>query len=259
MSQVKVSGNASGTGVLTIAAPNTNTDYTLTLPAETGTVLTSGGAIDVNASAPADSVAIDSSGNVGIGTTSPSGKLHVVGNETYFQRPGDTVYLRINTANGAADLDAIGGVMRFRTDTTERMRIDANGNLLVGKTNNEGTSGGSIGFGQGSGRGGLSSVYGNVANGGTLDISLNTGGGGWMGILMVSGSNASSAAQATRRVFAVMGRGTSCTFTQIGTQDGSTSGWSFAMSCPSNGVMRVTNNGGAAGDYYMTFYGGFGG
>jgi hypothetical protein len=36
MSLVKVSGNASGTGTLTIAAPNTNTDYTLTLPAQTG-------------------------------------------------------------------------------------------------------------------------------------------------------------------------------------------------------------------------------
>lgn len=41
MSQVKISGNASGTGILTVAAPNTNTDYTLTLPAETGTVLSS--------------------------------------------------------------------------------------------------------------------------------------------------------------------------------------------------------------------------
>lgn len=41
MSQVKVSGNASGTGILTIAAPNTNTNYTLTLPANTGTILTS--------------------------------------------------------------------------------------------------------------------------------------------------------------------------------------------------------------------------
>ena len=37
MSLVKVSGNASGTGTLTIAAPNTNTDYTLTLPAATTT------------------------------------------------------------------------------------------------------------------------------------------------------------------------------------------------------------------------------
>lgn len=41
MSQVKVTGNASGTGTLTIAAPNTNSDYTLTLPAATGNILTS--------------------------------------------------------------------------------------------------------------------------------------------------------------------------------------------------------------------------
>jgi len=41
MSIVKVSGNASGTGTLTIAAPNTNSDFTLTLPQATGTVLSS--------------------------------------------------------------------------------------------------------------------------------------------------------------------------------------------------------------------------
>ena len=39
MSQVKISGNASGTGTLTIAAPNTNTDRTLSLPDNTGTIL----------------------------------------------------------------------------------------------------------------------------------------------------------------------------------------------------------------------------
>ena len=39
MSLVKVSGNAGGTGTLTIAAPNTNSDYTLTLPQNTGTLL----------------------------------------------------------------------------------------------------------------------------------------------------------------------------------------------------------------------------
>ena len=38
MSLVKVSGNASGTGTLTIAAPNTNSDYTLTLPQTTSTL-----------------------------------------------------------------------------------------------------------------------------------------------------------------------------------------------------------------------------
>jgi len=41
MSLVKISGNASGTGTLTIAAPNTNSNYTLTLPTNTGTILTS--------------------------------------------------------------------------------------------------------------------------------------------------------------------------------------------------------------------------
>lgn len=41
MSRVKITGNASGTGILTIEAPNTNTNRTLTLPDEVGTVLTS--------------------------------------------------------------------------------------------------------------------------------------------------------------------------------------------------------------------------
>lgn len=40
MSKIALSGNASGTGTLTIAAPNTNTDRTLTLPDNTGTVVT---------------------------------------------------------------------------------------------------------------------------------------------------------------------------------------------------------------------------
>jgi hypothetical protein len=43
MSKVVITGNASGTGDFTIAAPNSNTDRTLTLPDETGTVLTTAG------------------------------------------------------------------------------------------------------------------------------------------------------------------------------------------------------------------------
>lgn len=39
MSQVAISGNASGTGTLTIAAPNTNSNYTLTLPEATTTIV----------------------------------------------------------------------------------------------------------------------------------------------------------------------------------------------------------------------------
>jgi len=42
MSLVKIQGNASGTGEFTIAAPNSNTNRTLTLPDNTGTIITTG-------------------------------------------------------------------------------------------------------------------------------------------------------------------------------------------------------------------------
>jgi len=41
MSRITLSGNASGTGTFTIASPNSNTDRTLNLPDNSGTVLTS--------------------------------------------------------------------------------------------------------------------------------------------------------------------------------------------------------------------------
>jgi hypothetical protein len=156
MSKIALTGDASGTGTLTIAAPNTNTDRTLTLPDEAGTVLTSGGAIDVDPSAPADSVAIDSSGNVGVGTSSPSTPLHIASST------GDTsVKIESTFAGGDARLELIGnsaGVsqirfgdensaniglltynhtddsMAFRANGGESARIDSSGNLLVGKT-----------------------------------------------------------------------------------------------------------------------------
>ena len=42
MSKIKLEGHASGSGVLTIAAPNTDTDRTITIPDVTGTLLDSG-------------------------------------------------------------------------------------------------------------------------------------------------------------------------------------------------------------------------
>ena len=40
MSKVAITGNASGTGTFTIAAPNSDSDFTLTLPASSGTIAT---------------------------------------------------------------------------------------------------------------------------------------------------------------------------------------------------------------------------
>lgn len=50
MSQVKIQGNASGTGQFTIASPNSNNNQTLTLPDATGTVATTTDLSSLNAS-----------------------------------------------------------------------------------------------------------------------------------------------------------------------------------------------------------------
>ena len=75
MSKVKIQGNASGTGVLTVTAPNTSTDRTITLPDEDVTLGAATPSIDDNGDATA--ITIDSSENVGIGKTDPTAKLEI--------------------------------------------------------------------------------------------------------------------------------------------------------------------------------------
>jgi hypothetical protein len=98
MSKIALSGNASGTGTLTIAAPNTNTDRTLTLPDAAGTVNVSGLANEVPA------------GSAGAPAIYPTGDS----NTGVFFPAADTVAV------------ATGG--------SERLRVDSSGNLLVGTT-----------------------------------------------------------------------------------------------------------------------------
>jgi len=109
-------------------------------------------------------VTIDASQNVGIGTTSPSGKLDVTGtvyggkNGTQgyigIQGSGDTThtgYIEFLAPNGTrkgyigyADMSGSGqfniwgesstNALAFATNSTERMRIDSSGNVLMGVT-----------------------------------------------------------------------------------------------------------------------------
>lgn len=64
MSQVRLSGNVSGTGTFTIVSPNSNSNQTLTLPDATGTVLLTGAQLSISSSAPSNSFVLDSVGRV---------------------------------------------------------------------------------------------------------------------------------------------------------------------------------------------------
>lgn len=66
MSSIKLSPNASGTGEFTIAAPNSNTNRTLTLPDATGTLfINPNGAVNIDPVAPANSLTVSNTGVVG--------------------------------------------------------------------------------------------------------------------------------------------------------------------------------------------------
>jgi hypothetical protein len=97
----------------------------------------------------AERARIDLSGNLGIGTSSPTTKLEVNGNvlKIYDQSTSNAnLVVRNSTTGNAAGFNlqqdgvnslfynSSNGYMAFATNATERARIDSSGNLLVGMT-----------------------------------------------------------------------------------------------------------------------------
>ena len=224
MSSIKLESNASGTGIFTIASPNSNTNRTLTLPDATGTINTSGSSNEVpagSASAPsiypagdtntgiffpaADTIAFaeggaevarfDSSGNLGIGTTSPDSRLSIDHSSTstsvlaaYANIPlllqntssTDNNWSVIAVQDASGDFSSYIGtqntsqssntaIMAFATNggsgATERVRINSIGEFKASTT---GTYPDATGGGH---------MFRTAANGVTLTINNNIGSG----------------------------------------------------------------------------------
>ena len=115
-------------------------DYTtgtgrITVGAADGLKIRNGGT-----ASPTDLVTVDSSGNVGIGTSSPTLPLQVAksgGTTVSIYPAASNAYVGDVSVNNAIAFNTTGNYTWFQTNGSERVRIDSSGNLLVGTTNSD--------------------------------------------------------------------------------------------------------------------------
>jgi hypothetical protein len=136
MSKIAFSPNASGTGTFTVAAPNTNTDYTLTLPETTGTfALTTQAITQTTGSAPyygarawvnfdgTGTPAIRASGNVSSITDNGTGDYTV----NFTTAMPDANYTTITTTNRSSGNTTLVNISRIADElaspTTSTVRV----------------------------------------------------------------------------------------------------------------------------------------
>jgi len=171
-------------GILNI---QTNETTAITVDASQNTTfagkVTSAGALTLASNGTTTAVTIDTSQNVGIGTTSPSAKLHVSGGQSYVTGASSAgAYSRwYNNAQTTGDFqvgqgwlsvsDNIGvlcnnanAAMILGTNATERMRINSSGQLLISTSTVYNTATTNVGF------------VGNVGSGISINSTTNTNG-----------------------------------------------------------------------------------
>ena len=158
MAKVKIQGNASGTGVLTVTAPNTSTDRTITLPDSTGTLLTADGdgssltgissfnpdgAVTINESGAsvdfrvetdsnANMLFVDGSTNrIGIGTATPQDSLHLAGHNLAISE-GEEIKWIDSSGNKSGRIYTTSGDHMYFDNTssnTNRLKIHSSGEI----------------------------------------------------------------------------------------------------------------------------------
>ena len=98
----------------------------------------------------ADRIVIKNNGNVGIGTSSPTQRLHVIGNALFNNSSFGSASIRLLGVGSSTGLDISAdsndgylwnrdsGNIYFGTANTERMRITSSGNVLIGTQTDSG-------------------------------------------------------------------------------------------------------------------------
>ena len=143
MSRIAFNGNALGTGTVTIASPNTNSDRTVTLPDATGTINISGATNEVPAGS-ASAPALTTTGDTNTGMFFPAAdtvafstagveamRIDSSGNITVKDKIQFSTDAQTHIqAGGTSDVDLIVAAdtnLRFETSTNEQARITSAG------------------------------------------------------------------------------------------------------------------------------------
>ena len=141
--------------------------------------------IDDNADATA--ITIDSSEKVGIGTSSPSQLLDVVGSSANIrvaESSGGDLRMNVSGSTGGIGTHSNHPLL-FRTNSTERMRMDSSGRLLVGLTSASGSASAVL---QARGTGVSAAVFDRASNDGVV-VGFKRNGGNDVGNISITTSS----------------------------------------------------------------------
>ena len=150
--------------------------------------------LNINTSAPADALVIDSSGNVGIGQSSPVVALQVSGTsaariqlstDNTGHTASDGSRIQVDSSNNLELLQRESANIEFFTAGTERMRIDSSGRLLLGTTTEGYSSGDDLTIAT-SGHTGITLRSGTTSEGAIYFSDATSGGGEYIGSLVYS-------------------------------------------------------------------------
>jgi hypothetical protein len=212
---------------------------------------------------PTERMRLDTNGNLLVNTTTANGRMSVAvadgaTNAFYAERTGASpAQFTVNFANQISNLVS-SSAMTFSTNGfTERARIDTSGNFLLGTTSVGTMSGNAVA--RISNTGIVSRTSNSLSSGSALNLVVSSGGASFAGFLVVENVVLSNALVRTQTTYSVFGRGTSFTATSIASANGSSGGASFTVTCPSTGVISVTNTSGNTTLVNMSFFGSEGG